>query len=235
MKIGNWTRKIAAALVAGGLLAPFSVVAAPLNTNLLVDPGFEDVDAGTVGAYGSLLLNSWTDGSTTSNYTYASGQYDLGGPLAGGGDRYFTSNGGEDKLGPGQAAQDVDLSTGDSAAAIGAGLGTFDLSAYMTSYAGNDVAHIHVDFLDGSGGSLSTTDLADGDNTTWTFNSVSGSIPVGTAMARVSLYGVAGSGGPDGYLDNVSFSVGRVPEPTSLILVGLGMGAAGTVLGRRRR
>jgi len=83
MKIGNWTKKLAAALVAGGVMLPLAADAAPLNSNLLVDPGFEDVNA-TTGAYGSLELNSWTDGTVVSNFTYASGQYDLGGPLAGG-------------------------------------------------------------------------------------------------------------------------------------------------------
>ena len=234
MKIGNWTKKLSAALVAGGMMLPVAANAASLDTNLLVDPGFEDVNT-TTGAYGSLELNSWTDGTVTSNFTYASGQYDLGGPLPGGGDRYFTSNGGDDdKIAPGQAAQNVDLSAGDTAAEIAAGTAAFNLSAFMTSYAGSDVAHINVEFLDGGGGSLGAFDIADADNSTWTLNSIAGAIPAGTVTARVSVYGDANASGPDGYLDNASFSVSQIPEPTSMALAGLGLAGAGVFFGRRR-
>ena len=72
------------------------------------------------------------------------------------GDRYFTANNGgaPDVTGPGIVSQNVDLSAGDTATQIAAGTAAFELSAFMTSYAATDVAHIHVDFLDGGGGSL---------------------------------------------------------------------------------
>ena len=44
MKVTDLRRKLMAALAAGGLLAPSAVAhAAGLNTNLLVNPGFENV------------------------------------------------------------------------------------------------------------------------------------------------------------------------------------------------
>gem|GEM_PF-5430971 len=128
----------------------------------------------------------------------------------------------------------MDLSSGATAAAIASGTAGFDLSAFMTSYAGSDIAHIQVEFLDGGASSLGTVDVADADNSTWTLNAVSGLIPTGSATARVSLYGIAGSGGPDGYLDNVSFSVSEIPEPTSMVLAGLGLVGASFGFLRRR-
>lgn len=234
MKITKLTRKLAASLVAGGLMIPTTVDAASLDTNLLQDPGFEQVDNGIVGDYGSLGLTSWTDGSAGTNYTYASGQYDLGGPLVGGGERYFTSNGGTDKTQPGDAGQLVDLSSGDAAAAIATGLAEFELSGYMTSYAGADFAELEVDFRDVGGASLGSAGVVDLDNTTWTLNSVSGSVPVGTVAAFVSIYGDANNGGPDGYIDNVSFTISQVPEPGTSLFAGLGIAGAG-VIGIRRR
>lgn len=205
MKVTDIRRKLAASLVAGGLMIPVASHAADLDTNLIVDPGFEDVNA-TMGAYGSLQLNSWSDG-TISGYTYAAGQYDLGGPLAGGGARYFTSNGGADATGPGQVMQLIDVSTGDSAAAITAGEAVVSLNSFMTSYAEQDQAFLHVDFLDGSSASLGTFEISDSDTSTWSQNSGGGLIPIGTQTLGVSVYGVAGSGGPDGYQDNVDVQV----------------------------
>ena len=200
MKVTDLRRKLAAALVAGGMLVPATAHAADLDVNLLANPDFENLDATD-----SFVLD-WTDG-TEQGFTYASGNYDLGGPLAGGGAFYFSANGGNDITDPGQVAQIVDLSSGDSATLIGAGNAFFQLSAFMTSYAAADVAHAHVEFQDGGNNSLGTFDLADADNSTWTLNSGAGAIPVGTTTALVSVYGDPNASGPDGYLDNVDFRV----------------------------
>ena len=50
MKVTNWRRKLAASLVAGGLMAPTALYAQSLNTNLVQNPSFENV-----GAIGVLL------------------------------------------------------------------------------------------------------------------------------------------------------------------------------------
>ena len=102
MKVTNWRRKLAASLVAGGLLAPCAVEAANLDTNLVTDPGFENVDLNTTCCYLSAAtkLNSWSNGSI-AGFAYnnqlpkldGSGNigWDDGGPLAGGGTYFFGS------------------------------------------------------------------------------------------------------------------------------------------------
>ena len=238
MKITKWTKKLSAALVAGGLLVPAAVHAAPLDTNLLVDPGFEDVDSGSPGAYGALPLNSWSDGTSTG-FTYATGQYDNGGPLAGGQQRYFTSNqstgGNTDAAATGDVAQMIDVSSGDSATLIASGEARYIASGFFTTYdTDEDFGKLHLDFLDGGAGSLGTGEIGpDVNEGGWTQHSGSGSIPIGTASILVSVYGGGINGGPDGYIDNTSLVISRVPEPTSLGLAGLGLAGAGLV--RRRR
>ena len=71
MKVTNWRRKLAASLVAGGLLAPCAVEAANLDTNLVANPGFEDVDVATTCCYlsAAVKINSWTNG-TKSGFAY---------------------------------------------------------------------------------------------------------------------------------------------------------------------
>ena len=45
MKITNWKRKLAASLIAAGLMSPVALHAAPLDTNLVANPSFEDAGA----------------------------------------------------------------------------------------------------------------------------------------------------------------------------------------------
>ncbi len=53
MKVTNWRRKLAATLVAGGLMTPAPTQAANLDTNLAVNGTFESVDVGITGDYGA--------------------------------------------------------------------------------------------------------------------------------------------------------------------------------------
>ena len=178
MKVTNWRKKIAAALIAGGVMAPTALRAAPLDTNLIVDPGFEDVDTGTTCCYDAVKLNSWADG-TQSGFAYAYTQnYDNGGPLAGGGDYYFTANGDDgiaDITTPEQVAQNIGISTGDSGALIAISEAAYNVSAFFSSYLTNgDFGTVHVDFLDGGGASLGTGQISEGDVSTWSQHSGTG-------------------------------------------------------------
>jgi hypothetical protein len=68
MKVTNWRRKLAASLVAGGLMAPGAVFAQNLNTNLVVNPSFENVGpvCPTSGfCYSASEILDWTAGTFT--------------------------------------------------------------------------------------------------------------------------------------------------------------------------
>lgn len=224
MKVTYWGRGLAASLIAGGLMLPAPTLAAPLNTNLVVDPGFEDIND-TTAEYDNRQLDSWADG-TIRGFTYASGQYDLGGPLAGGGARYFTSNGGANATGPDQVAQRIDVGTGPSGGLIAAGEAAVKFGSFMTSYDEADTAFLHVRYLNAADVSLGTAQISDADNSTWTYNEGLGLIPAGTTRLQVSVYGVAGAGGPDGYQDNVDVRVVNAADVLLFLEVDAATGAA---------
>jgi len=209
MKVTDIRRKLAASLVAGGLMFPAAGHAADLDTNLVSDPGFEDVNS-TVGAYGALQLNSWSDGSDVG-FTYAQGQYDNGGPLASGGSRYFSSNQttSGDADAPGEIAQLIDVSTGATGAEIAAGEASINLSGFFTTYDTNeDFGTLQVDFLDAGSANLGSVSIGPTSNEGgWTQHTGGGVVPPGTATLQVSVFGTAVNGGPDGYIDNVDVQV----------------------------
>jgi|GEM_PF-2269895 len=201
MKVTDLRRKLAAALVAGGMLMPGAALAADLQTNLALNPGFENLD----GTDSHIL--DWTDG-TGLGYTYASGVYDNGGPLASGGNFYFTSNNG-DVVEPGVVSQSIDLSSGASATLIASGNAAYGLNGFFSTYLdNNDFGFLQVDFLDSGSSTLGSAVLGPGANLqTWTLLAGGGPIPIGTKTALVSVYGGGTDGGPDGYIDNVDFRV----------------------------
>jgi hypothetical protein len=248
MKIGNWCKKLSATLVAAGIAIPTAANAAPTGTNLVVNPGFENVNINSSqGGYRAVEVLDWTDGSKVG-FAYSHDgslngggmpipDYANGGPLAGGGSFYFTSNASPgDVNAPGQVTQRIDLSTGPTAAAIPTGGATFSLSAFFSSYSTNgDLGNVHVEFFDAPFGGASVGPpilITDNNPTTWTQVSTSGLVPPTALAARISVYGSAFSGGPDGYIDNVSFSI--VPEPSTAALVGLAAAAVPISLRRRR-
>jgi hypothetical protein len=253
MKITNWCRKLSSVLIAGGLLAPTAAKAADIGTNLLANSGFESVnDTGTLGAYNSPRVNSWTpitpdkQGFAYShNGSMSAGNvvpdYANGAPLASGGNWYFTPNGGPNDAvinGPGQFFQDIDVSAGASGALIAGGTAAYNISAFFNSYATQgDIGHLHLDFRNNAMASLGTAEVVGVlPLNEWTQNSRTGAIPVGTSSVRVSIFGTTPvGGGPDGYMDNVVFSVSRIPEPTTVALAGMGLAAAGLGCARRRR
>jgi hypothetical protein len=220
MKVSNWRRKLAATLVASGLLAPSAALAANLDTNLVVNPGFENVDAGTMCCYDAVKILNWTSGTQTGFAYNISQNYDAGGPLAGGGTYYFTSNAeGVDVDGQteiditmaGQVAQDIDVSAGATGALIASGEAAIRLSAAMTSYVNDfDAGRVQVDFLNAGGVTLGSTgirDLDSGHLNVWNVTTGRSGVPVGTAKMRVSVFADQRTFGPDGYIDNVDVQV----------------------------
>jgi PEP-CTERM motif-containing protein len=219
MKVTDLRRKLAAALVAGGMLIPGAIVpgaasAADLNTNLVTNAGFENVDLDTLGGvYNTPAILDWS-GSTSFSYAHAGGggvgpDYANGGPLSGGGQYYFTANGSDpDATAPGDIYQDIDVSAGASGSLIASGSASYQVSAFFSSYSEQgDYGGVHVEFLDSGSGSLGTGLIEDSDTTAWTQSVFGGGIPIGTETVRVSVLGTALSGGPDGYIDNVDLQV----------------------------
>lgn len=219
MKVTSWRRKLAASLIAGGLFVPVNARAASVDANLVVNPGFENVDAVTC-CYGATRVLNWSDG-TQRGFAYNSAQsYDAGGPLAGGGSFYFTSNAqGVDVEGqpefdvtePGQVSQLIDVSTGASGALIASGEGAIRLGAQMTSYLNDfDVGRVQVDFLTAGNvalGSAGIRDLDGGHKNVWNLTTGRSGVPVGTAKLKVSVFADQRTFGPDGYIDNVDVQV----------------------------
>ena len=192
----------------GVLLATAPSIGADLNTNLLINAGFESLGNQTEPQYGLSNILVW-DGPGFAQGHSASG-WANGAPLAGGGNYYYAGGGYT-------ISQDVDLSSGDAAAAIGAGRGIFDLGAWFSGFSTQaDFATLSVAFLDSGGAPLgSAISISTPDTSTWTQDSTSGDIPFQTASARVTISS-QGGGWPDGYVDNALFQVVEGDAPLGL-------------------
>ena len=198
---------------------------------LVLNPGFEDVDPTVTGSYSSVKALDWDDGAVAFTFGYNQ-NWDNGTPPPGTGLRYFN--------GYSHAAQEIDVSTGDAAAAIAAGTAEYDLSAYFSSYSSQrDYGTIDLLLLDGSGGTLGTDTITDGDSTQWSLEAATGAVPVGTETVRIEIYGTARSGDPDGYIDNVDFRITGaappIPEPATMCALGLAVAGLGGYVRKRRR
>jgi hypothetical protein len=230
MKVSDWRRKLAGTLVASGLLAPAAAAAANLDTNLILNPGFENVDLNTTGDYSGPMVLDW--GGLLPGFAYShngsssSGgvvpDYANGAPLAGGGNWYFTSNNSASQDGDIDTVeealtQNIDVSTGASGGLIAGGGAAFNLGAFFNTFStNNDRGVVQVDFFNGSSVNLGGTLISPvGNVQSWTQLSAGGPIPIGTTSVRVSMYGIAGSGGADGYIDNLDF---QITEATGILL-----------------
>jgi hypothetical protein len=242
MKVTDLRRKLMAALAAGGLLAPSAVAhAAGLNTNLLVNPGFENVDTSITGGYNGPKILDWSSTGGLSAFAYAhtgaGGQgadYANGRPLGTGGKYYFSAD--NNKVGAndvnitaaGQYFQDIDVSTGASSSLIATGTAAYKISGFFSGYLTQpDKGTIQVNFLNGSGTSIGTASVTSTDPSTWNQYFAGGLIPVGTATARLSIFGAPGfTGGPSAYIDNVDFEVSdQLIQPALAVSVNRGTGA----------
>jgi hypothetical protein len=251
MKLTDLRRKLGAAFAAGGLLAPGIAHAANLNTNLVLNPGFENVDINTwVPVAGvdplafAVKILDW--GGTEMGFAYshaglttgeggAIGDFANGGPLPSGGNFYFTSNATmmptPGITSPSQFFQEIDVSTGASGNLIASGIANYKVGAFFSSHlTDGDFGSVHVDFLDSANNSLATAVVSDNDVTTWSQNFGGGPIPIGTAKVRLSVFGTALTARPDGYVDNVDFQVtNEMLQPALQINVNRDTGAISLV------
>jgi hypothetical protein len=218
MKVTDIRRKLMAALAAGGLLAPSTLQAANLNTNLIVNPGFESVDFAATGAYGGPQILNWSNLGFTYSHDGSSGvpNYANGAPLAGGGSWYFapgSSGGGGPQHQSAATAitQSIDVSGGPSGTLIAGGTATFNLSGFFNSFGTQqDYGVVQAEFLSAANALLGSAAASPGQQNLpdWMQFSAAGSIPVGTATVKVSAWGVLIAGGSaDGYMDNLDFQV----------------------------
>jgi hypothetical protein len=236
---------------------PTAANAAGLGVNLVTNGDFENVDVNITGAYGGPLVLNWTgpnlfayshDGSLTPTSPVTGvPDYADGADPPGAGHWYFTPNNTgvadpTDVHDPNVFFQDIDVSSGATAVAIANGSATYALSAYMSSYLNDaDVAHARAEFRNSVNtviGSAQIDDSDPGPNNVWNLNSTNGLVPLGTTSVRLSLWGTrtAGGAGADGYMDNVDFTIrGVIPEPSTVILAGMGLAAVGSSLTRRRK
>jgi hypothetical protein len=219
MKITNWRRKLAATLVAGGMISPAAAQAANLDANLVLNPGFESVDLGTLGSYNAPKVNNWMGtGFTYSHQPGVTGvpDYADGADPPGAGNWYFSANNQPgsptgDVRAPDVVFQDIAVNSGATGTQIASGEAAVRLSAYMSSYLNdNDFGIVHLQFKNAGGTTIGTLQIADSDpgpNNVWSLNSAFTSIPAATTSIRASLFGGVRNGGTDGYIDNVDVQV----------------------------
>ena len=237
MKITDWKKKFVATLAAFGVAIPVAH-AADLRTNLVANPGFEDVNPSETGPFTSIRILDWFDpvlaedgeGNLDADddfaYPYASGY--SGNPAPpGGGDFHFT---GGFNTAPGdiQVTQSINLASGASAAAIAAGDARFDLSGYFSSYRGqSEFSEVRITFLD-QGGSVLANDAIGGDvvaqapivngQRAWYQDLGTGIVPLGTAEATIDILSIGGAVNYDAYVDNIDFRIGGLPDDFGLQL-----------------
>ncbi len=181
--------------------------AAPLNTELVINGGAETGD-----------LTGWT--STGINVVTASGFH------AGFGSFTFTGGGG---TASGQTLeQTIDLSA--NASDIDNGLITSTFSIFLQTRS-SDIAEATISFLDGSNAVLASQFFIDTINPgsfDWNQFGDTRIAPVGTRSIRILLNSTrTGGSSSDGFFDEVSLQISSsapaVPEPSSLLLIALGV------------
>jgi hypothetical protein len=234
MKILNFRRRVAAALVACGIFVPTTVVAGDLRTNLVVNPSFEEVDPADVGFFDSVRILDWPespdDGDPVDDgFAYNYGQNYSGIPTPpGAGDFHFT--GGANTVG-GQPTltQEIDVSEGATGDLIATGNAVYDLRGFFSTYRTQfESGSVRIQFLDGARVALGSDEIGGAtflaglpivnDQVFWGQDAVSGTLPAGTDFVVLDIVPNGAAGAYDAYVDLVDFRVGGLPDDLALQL-----------------
>lgn len=218
--------QLGAGILAGGLMFVGCGVA---NAATIVNESFESSPSSIFGTFNSY---TYSQNYTSSNIPPSAGN------------QYYTGGIGATSTLSGSVSLLGSLTTG----AIDAGLGSFSLSAYFSTYYNqNDWSSVTLQFLNGVsanigsaftiGGSSFVSALPGGSGLRdWGKDSLNGAIPVGARSAEIILFSqrLVGSSA-DGYVDLVNLDVSAssvpIPEPGTLLLTFLG---GALLLGRKR-
>ena len=233
MKVTDLRRKLMAALAAGGLLAPSAMYAANLNTDLVVNGDFENVDTvnapfGTYNAPRSSIgsARAWPT-PTTEVLQRRHGRapnYANGAAPPNSGHWYFTPNASTpDSRIPASSTRTSMFRPAPRPAPFQRIRWLQFECLYEHLFDDLDFGNSQLVEFPQQLGSKSRhgVDVRQrcGDQQCLVLNTKTGVIPIGTKTVRLSAYGTAVNGGPDGYIDNVDFQVSVVTLPALRITV----------------
>ncbi len=221
MKIVFWKHRLARQLAACGLLMPSSLLAAPLHTNLVVNPSFEEIDEDAeFGPYLSLRVYDWDDfdGDEDDNYAYDYFYGYSGFPEPDDAGYYHYTGGFGTSPGEAQISQLIDLSQGPSQDLIAAGDASYALNAFFSTYReGADASRVRAIFRNASNQQLGSADVggldfvsslpATNGQIDWGRSSTAGPLPVGTTSVEIQVVADVGATNHDGYVDLIDFQV----------------------------
>ena len=174
-------------------MLPVAAQGAALDTNLVLNSGFENVDLAIIGDYNAPKILDWV--GTAFAYSHDGSFSNAGmvpyyadGPdLPGAGHWYFSANNAPPAMDirePNLFYQDIDVSAGATGDAIATGHAQYDMSAYMSSYGDQaDFGNVRVDFKDSAGAILGFALISDSDagpDNVWSLNSTDALVPLGT-------------------------------------------------------
>lgn len=235
MKIRNLKARVAAAIVAGGALLPASLFAADLRTNLVLNPGFENVDVNDVGPFGSVRVLDWVDadGDLDDSYAYAYSSNYSGTPNPPAAGAYHYSGGfGVDTALPETQitiTQSINLAAGATGALIPTGNARYDLRGFFSTYLNSaDVSSVVATFLNASNVAVGTATIGGpaflsqvpvrAGQKDWGHDAVWGLLPAATRSVRIDLRAEVTQTNHDGYVDLVNFQVGGMTDNSVLTL-----------------
>ncbi len=231
MKILNWRRALAAALTAGGMIVPTTLLAADLQVNLVNDPGFENVDTQDPGPFTSVRLLDWTDADADDDdhFAYPYSVNYSGIPAPPGAASYHFTGGFSTTSGSATITQSFDVSAGDSGALIATGNARYDLRGFFSTYFDQgDASRARARFLNPSMVELGSADIGGqpfllglplvGGKRYWGQDAHRGILPVGTATVAIDIIPDGSATNYDGYVDQLDFRVGGLPNDIALAL-----------------